>query len=81
MRKENLSGYRKIMCKEWRARGMFESTEQRVCDQARVVRKNGWLSEHELEATKKQVEGELGRDQDVPDDTETVETDGGPVEA
>ena len=69
------------MFKERRARGTFESTEQRVCDQARVVRKNGWLSEHELEATKKQVEGELGREQDVPDDTETVETDVGPVEA
>ena len=69
------------MFKEWRARGTFESTEQRVCDQARAVRKNGWLLEHELEAMKRQVEGELCREQDVPDDAETVETDAGPVEA
>ena len=37
---------------------MFESTEQRVCDQARAIRKNGWLSELELEGIKRQVEDE-----------------------
>ena len=46
---------------------MFKSIEQRVCDQARAVRKNGWLSELELEAIKRQVEdefqGELCREQ------------------
>ena len=69
------------MFKEWRARGMFASIESSVCDQARAVRKNGWLSERELEALKRQVEGELCREQDVPDDAETLETDVGPVEA
>ena len=48
---------------------MFESTEQRVHDQARGIRKNGWLSELELEAIKRQVEdqsqAELYREQDV----------------
>ena len=38
------------MFRGWRERRMFESTEQRACDQARVIRKNGWLSEPELEA-------------------------------
>ena len=37
---------------------MFESTEQRVCDQARAIRKNGWLSEAKLDAIKAQVESE-----------------------
>ena len=37
---------------------MFQSTEQRVCDQARAIRKNGWLSELELEGIKRQVEDE-----------------------
>ena len=69
------------MFKEWRARGMFESKEQSVCYQARAVRKNGWLSEYELEAMKRQVEGELFREQDVSDDAETVKTDVGLVEA
>ena len=63
---------------------MFESTEQRVCDQARAIRKNGWLSELELEAIKKHVEGEsqseLCREQDLTVDAETVETDVGTVE-
>ena len=52
-----------------------------MCHQARAVRKNGWLLEHELEAMKRQVEGELCREQDVPDNAETVEADIGPVEA
>ena len=63
---------------------MFESTEQRVCDQARAIRKNGWLSELELEAIKLQVEGEsqgeLCREQDVTVDAEAVETYVGTVE-
>ena len=55
-----------------------------MCDQARTIRNNGWLSELELEAIKRQIEGEsqckLSRDQDVTVDTETVETDVGTVE-
>ena len=39
-------------------KGSVESTEQRVYDQARVIRKNGWLSEVELDAIKVQVESE-----------------------
>ena len=30
---------RKRMFREWRDRGLFESTEQHVCDQARGIRK------------------------------------------
>ena len=52
------------MFEECRERGMFEATEQRVCDQTRateqrvcgqtrVIRQNGWLSEPELEAIKR----------------------------
>ena len=63
---------------------MFESTEQRVCDQVRAIRKNDWLSELELEAIKRQVEnesqGELCREKDVTVDAETVETDVGTVQ-
>ena len=47
-----IRGCRKRMLREWRERGMFESTEQHVCDQARTTRKNGWLSELELKAIK-----------------------------
>ena len=58
--------YRQRIFREWRDRGLFESTEQCVCDQPRAIRKNGWLSQLELEAIKRQVEnesqGELGED-------------------
>ena len=66
---KSVRGYRKRLFRKWRERGMFESTEQRVCVQARAIRKNGWLSELELETMKKQVESEsqdkLCREQDV----------------
>ena len=71
--------YRKRMFREWRERRMFESTEQRVCIQARTTRKNGWLSELELEAIKRQIEaesqGELYKERDVRVEAETVETE------
>ena len=71
------------MFKKWREKGMFESTEQRVCVQERATRKNAWLSELELEAIKRQVEdethGELYRGQDVTVNEEAVETDVGTV--
>ena len=37
------------MMQEWKEHGVFEITEQRLCDQARDMRKNGWLSDLELE--------------------------------
>ena len=59
------------------ARGLFESTEQRVCDQARAIRKNGWLSQLGLETIKRQVEdefqGEFG--EDAATEVETVENE------
>ena len=69
------------MFREWRDRGMFESAEQRVCDQARAIRRKGWLSELELEAIKRQVEDEsqddLWEGQEVTLEAETVEIDAG----
>ena len=68
-------GYRQRMFREWRDRGLFESTEQSVCDQARGIKKNGWLSQLELEAIKGQVEdefqGEFG--DDAVTEVETIE--------
>ena len=65
------------MFREWTNRGLFESTEQRDCDQARAIRKNGWLSQLELEAIKRQVEdefqGEFG--EDAATEVEAVENE------
>ena len=54
-----IRGYRQIMFREWRDRGFFESTEQRVCDQAKAIRRNGWLLQLELETIKRQVKDEF----------------------
>ena len=74
---KSVRGCRQRMFREWRDRGLFESTEQRVCDQTRAIRKNGWLSQLELEAIKRQVEdefqGEFGEDD--PTEVETVENE------
>ena len=44
-----IRGHRQWMMQEWKKRGVFEISEQRLCDQARAIRKNGWLSDLELE--------------------------------
>ena len=36
----------------------FEITEERLCDQARAIRKNGWLSDLELENIWRMIETE-----------------------
>ena len=53
------------MFRKWRDRGLFESTEQRVCDQARAIRKT----------IKRQVEDEFQGefDEDAATEVETVE--------
>ena len=72
-----LREYRQRMFREWRDRELFESTDQRVCDQARAIGKNGWLSQLELEAIKGQVEdefqGEFG--EDTATEVEAVENE------
>ena len=46
------------MTQEWKTRGVFEITEQRLCDQARAIRKNGWLSGLELENIRRMIDTE-----------------------
>ena len=48
-------GYRQRMFRAWKERGVFNTTEQRLCDQARAIRKNGWLTDVELESIKRRV--------------------------
>ena len=50
-----IRGYRQRMMREWKECGMFDTTEQRLCDQARAIRKNGWLSELELEKIQRMI--------------------------
>ena len=46
------------MMQEWKGNGFFEITEQRLCDEARAIRKNGWLSDLELENIRRMIEAE-----------------------
>ena len=50
-----IRGYRKRMHSQLKIRGMFECTEQRIGDQARAIKKNGWLSDLELEAIRRTI--------------------------
>ena len=40
---EPIRGYRQQMMQEWKEHGVFEITEQRLCDQVRAIRKNGLI--------------------------------------
>ena len=53
-----IRGYRQRMMQDWKEHGVFEFTEQRLCDQARTIRKNGWLSDLELENIRRIIEAE-----------------------
>ena len=37
---KSIRGYRQQMMQEWKGHGVFEITEQRLCDQARAIWKN-----------------------------------------
>ena len=49
-------GYRKRMTAIWREIGEFEVSDQRLADQARTFKVNGWLSDIEIEELKREVD-------------------------
>ena len=52
-----IRGYRQRMMQEWKEHGVFEITEQRLCDQARAIRKNSWkMREAESEIVNESIE-------------------------
>ena len=46
------------MFRVWQEIGLFEATEQRLRDQLRAIRKNGWLSELEIDVIKRKIRQE-----------------------
>ena len=46
------------MFRVWQEIGLFEATEQRLRDQLRAIRKNGWLSELEIDVIKRKISQE-----------------------
>eukprot|EP00794_Sanderia_malayensis_P014690 gene14690-biopygen11789 len=68
-----IRGYRKRMHAISGERQQLEVTEQRLCDQARMIRVNGWLTELELEQIKHRVLNE--NDEAIDEDVHDVEED------
>ena len=76
-------GYRKRVIAVWRDKGTFEITEQRLADEARVVRTNEWLTEVELEEIIRKIltprDGEENIN-DIPMIEERILHENGPME-
>ena len=65
----------------WDEKGLFQGNEQRIVDQARMIRVNGWLTDIEIEEIRRRIEdaGEQeyeneNEEQDEQCDAETQET-------
>ena len=54
-------GYRKRMFAFWREVKEFEIREQRLVDQARAIKVNGWLSDIEMEELKREGDKSKGK--------------------
>ena len=50
-----IRGYRKQLISKWKEKGGFETSEQRLADQARAIKVNRWLSEIEIEELKREA--------------------------
>ena len=52
-----IRGYRKRMLSLWQQKGMFWVSEQRLVDQANIIRRNSWMTELEIEELERKVTG------------------------
>ena len=68
------------MFREWRERGKFKLTEQRICDQARDIWKNGWFSELELEMIRRKIGNEFQVVVDMVDDVRVEQRMSGEIQ-
>ena len=55
MSNPGIRGYRKRMISKWKENGGFETSEQRLADQARAIKVNGCLTEMEIEEMKREA--------------------------
>ena len=55
MSNPGIRGYRKRLISKWKENGGFETSEQRLADQARAIKVNGWLTEMEIEEMKREA--------------------------
>ena len=55
--KPKIRGYRKCMMSLWLQKGMLWVSEQRLVDQANIIRRNSWMTELEIEELERKVTG------------------------
>ena len=72
---KTVRGYRQRMHRIWNEREMFKCSEQRLCDQARAIRKNEWLTLVELEEIKRRVLQEDEQEVDLTEERNVNDTD------
>ena len=70
-----IRGYMQRMMQEWKEHGVFEITKQRLCDQARGIRKNGWLSDLEFENIRRMIDAESEIVNECIEDVEEDQTE------
>ena len=72
----NVRGYRKRMHKIWKEEGLSESSEQNLSGQARAIKTHGWLSEIELEESRRDTkrESELLENEEIIVETTNAES-------
>ena len=74
-----IRGYRQQIMQEWKKHGVFEITEQGLCDQAKAIRKNRWLSYLELGNIRGMIEAESEIVNKSIEDVEDKQTERGMV--
>ena len=70
-----IRGYRQRMMQEWKEHGVFEITKQRLCDQERAIRKNGWFSDLELENIRRMIDAKSEIVKESIEDVEENQTE------
>ena len=72
-------GYMKRMMALWSDIGVYKINQQRLADQARAIKRNGWLSDVEIEEIKRSIAAEEMRG-DSPENEDDVEESEGDEE-
>ena len=75
-----IRGYRKQMHNIWKETQGLKVIEQRLCDQARMIRMNGWLTELEMNVIKKSMVNENADKNDQNSGNDDNDDPGGATE-
>ena len=70
-----IRGYRRRMHNIWKERELPTVTEQRLCDQARAIRKNEWFTTVELEEIRRRLEVDSGNEEGNDPNRQLPETE------